>query len=75
MGTEPRHSCGGPGLVSKKRPIYAPWPIAERTQKFIDGLPEKYKGYAEGYRGYSDAWKFDPEDYARAAKEWETSKA
>ena len=62
-GTEPRHSCGGPGLVDARNSVYAPWPISERTQKFIDSLPEKYKHYAEGYRGYSGSWKFDPEHF------------
>jgi hypothetical protein len=65
-GLEPRHSCGGPGLVAKSKPVYAPWPISERTQKFIDSLPEKYKTYADGYRGFNDSWKFDPADFAAA---------
>jgi hypothetical protein len=62
-GTEPRHSCGGPGLVAKSKPIYAPWPISQRTQRFIDSLPPKYTPYADGYRGYDDTWKFNPADF------------
>ncbi len=62
-GTEPRHSCGGPGLVAKSKPVYAPWPISERTQRFIDNLPPQHRPYADGYRGFDNNWKFNPADF------------
>jgi len=58
-GDQPRHSCGGPGLVPKAWDTFSPWPLPERTRRFIDQLPERFKPYAEGYGGFDEHWSFD----------------
>lgn len=51
-----RMSCAV-GFRRKSHVIDAPWDLPESSRRFIDALPERFRGYTEGYTGIDPTFK------------------